>query len=116
MSKNKLLGLISFICLSYEAFSIESNDSRLRQLEQQMHQILAKNSAGSMGAVFSNKDNKSLDYGWAMDIELLLWHAKSGGVDWALVLDQGYYPISGSMKNLGFGWDWGVRVGVTKYF
>lgn len=115
MHKIKLLGLIAVIGLGCEILAIDSVDTRLRQLEQEMNQILVKNSAGTVGAFFGNRDNIALQTGWAIDVEPLLWHVKSGGVDWALVLDQGYYPISGSMKNLGFGWDWGARVGVTKY-
>ncbi len=115
MFKIQVLGLVTIIGLGCEILAIDSVDTRLRQLEREMNQIIVKNSTGTIGACFGNRDNVALQAGWGIDIEPLLWHVKSGGVDRVLVLDQGYYPISGSMKNLGFGWDWGVRVGVTKY-
>jgi hypothetical protein len=115
MSRIKLIGLITIVGLSCEVLAVDSVQARLNQLEQEMNQVLSENSVGTIGAVFSRRDNIALGSGWAVDIEPLLWHVKSGGADWALSLDQGYYPISGSMKTLGFGWDWGVRVGVTKY-
>lgn len=41
---------------------------------------------------------------------------KAGGVDWSILYDQAIYPSQGKMNTLGFGWDWGLRVGVGTYF
>lgn len=78
---------------------------RLQNLEQDMQQILIDNKV-----VFAEPELTD----WNVNLEVLLWHIKSGGVDWALALNQGFVPQSGNMENLGFGWDWGACVGIAK--
>lgn len=92
-----------------------SVDERLSQLEQEMQEISAHTATGTFGASFAPfLDPNICD--WSIDVEALIWHAKVGGVDWAILYDQSIYPSNGKMYNLGFKWDGGVRVGIAKTF
>jgi hypothetical protein len=89
-------------------------ESRLSQLEKEMSEVGVKNAMGTFGAQYA--DSKAVGNGWKAEIDVLLWHAKAGGVDWAIVFDNGSFPLDGRMRTLGFGWDWGVRVGASKKY
>ena len=100
------------------ATSTESSDidDRLTQLEAEIQTVYMKNAAGTAGAVFAPFAPVVNDYGWHIDAELLVWHIKSGAMDWVLALNQGVYPCDGDMINLGFHWSPGFRVGFGKSF
>ena len=113
----KKFTLFSIACLLGNALSFskahaDSYDQRLSQLEQQMKEVGVKNAHGSMGALFAS-DPKT-ERAWYVDIEPLLWRARAGGTDWVLIFDQADYPLQGTMRSLGFKWNWGVRVGMGK--
>lgn len=91
-------------------------DDRLTQLEAEMQTVYMQNAAGTSGAVFAPMASTENDYGWHIDAELLVWHVKSGAMDWVLALNQGVYPCDGDMINLGFHWSPGFRVGFGKSF
>lgn len=93
----------------------EDEEKRLVQLETEMREISIQNASGEVGALFAPYLDPA-KYGWSFDIEPLLWHAKVGSFDWAILYDQSVYPADGDMYTLGFGWDGGVRVGMTKTF
>ena len=52
---------------------------------------------------------------WYIKGEVLYWHAKSGGTDYAIALDSAIFPWSGTMKDCDFEWDLGFRVGVGRF-
>lgn len=113
----KKLTLFSLACvlgnaLSFSSARADSYDQRLSQLEQQMKEVGVKNAHGTMGALFAS-DPKT-ERGWYVDVEPLLWRTKTGGVSWVLIFDQANYPLQGTMRSLGFDWNWGVRVGMGK--
>lgn len=111
----KLSGYACSSCACLALFANNSVEQRLSKLEKEMQEVCVQNDAGTIGATFAPYfDNPP--YQWFFDAEVLLWHAKAGGVDWAILYDESIYPSNGSMYTLGFGWDWGVRVGLGKCF
>jgi hypothetical protein len=105
-------GALSFLA-STSVVALDSVEERLSVLEREMQQVSVENCSGSLGARFATA---RATYEYYFDAEVLLWHAKAGGVAWSILYDQAVYPIKGKMNTLGFGWDWGFRLGVGTYF
>lgn len=91
-----------------------STNDRLTKLENEMKEISTTNREGVTIATFGVE--KDSDQNWFAEADVLLWHAKGGGLDWVLVYNQANLPHEGRMKYLDFGWDWGVRVGAGYHF
>lgn len=113
-SLSSILAIAS--CSLCGLFAHESVEQRLSELEKEMADVYGKNTSGTAGAIFAPGKKSDADCGWYVDAEVLLWHVKSGATDWVIVFDQNVPPSNGNMKSLGFGWDWGLRVGLGKYF
>lgn len=117
MKKMMTYGLFTGLALcSLSLFADPSADQRIEKLEREMKQIRVENVAGTSGALFGSGQYQTNGQDWFLEADALLWHAKSGGTDWVLVLDQAAYPNQGYMKSLDFSWDWGFRFIVGKYF
>ncbi len=105
--------LLAFSSVAVMAAS--SLDDRIGQLEKEMQDVLVKTSSGTSGANFGSSA-KTQEGGAFLSFDVLYWHAKSGGVDWALVTDSAVLPYKGKLQTLGFDWDFGFRVGLGKKF
>lgn len=113
-SLSSMLAIAS--CSLCGLFAQESVEQRLSDLEKEMADVCGKNTSGTTGATFAPGRKSDTDSNWYIDAEVLLWHVKSGATDWAIIYDQSTPPSDGNMKTLGFDWDWGLRVGLGKYF
>ncbi len=102
--------------LTLSAFADPSTDQRIEKLEREMKQVRVENVAGTAGAQYGSGQYQVRGDGWFLEGEALLWHARSSGTDWALVLDQALFPQRGYIKSLDFSWDWGFRVAAGKFF
>lgn len=109
-----LSGLASFSFISLWAGP--SLDERIDRLEKEMKDVHVQNVAGTSGAGFAKELGTTSGTNWMINFDILLWHAKSGGTDWVLVTDSAVYPFTGYMKDCGYDWDWGFRVGIGKTF
>lgn len=105
-----LLGALSLFARQNK----DSLDKRLSDLEHQMSEIAKKNANGTLGAHFASF--KPTENNWSGNLEILAWKAQVGGLDWVIIFNQASYPLSGQMKSLNFKWNWGARVGLTRYF
>lgn len=116
MKKTMYGSLLGAIALSTVAVATPSVDQRIEILEREMKQVRVENVAGTAGAQFASGQNQVTGNGWFLEGQALLWHARSAGTDWVLVLDQGTFPQQGYLKSLDFGWDWGFRFILGKFF
>ncbi|PCI92715.1 hypothetical protein COB11_06745 [Candidatus Aerophobetes bacterium] len=117
MKKQFLYGsIVATVACSVSAFANPSADQRIEKLEREMKQVRVENVAGTAGAQYGTGQYQIHGGGWFIEGEALLWHARSAGTDWVLVLNQAAFPQQGHIKSLDFSWDWGFRVAVGKFF
>ncbi|MCP5503985.1 MAG: MOMP family protein [Chlamydiales bacterium] len=93
-------------------------DSRVTQLENQMQQVRTETAMGTYGAQTASARPEVDGYGWFFTFDVLYWHAKVGGTEFAYT-DQdprAQLPVSGRTKDIDFEWDWGLRVGLGYNF
>jgi len=108
------------LCTQVMAHTIEE---RLSELEQQMEEVGTTNPEGTFGAGFTNAGTEGQN-GWYLMVEPLYWHAKVGATEYAYTdrdrqSDLGSIllpPLNGRVKDQGFGWEWGLRLGLGRYF
>lgn len=96
------------------AFAAMDMDSRVTQLENQMQQVRTETAMGTYGAQTASARAEVDGYGWFINFDVLYWHAKVGGTEFAYT-DQdpaGTFPVKGRTKDVDFDWDWGIRVGL----
>jgi hypothetical protein len=99
---------------SLSIFAAVDTDTRLKQLEQQMKQVRTETAAGTFGAKTASARPEVNGAGVSFTIDALLWKANVGGTEYAYTDSSalGAFPINGSMQDIDFGWDWGVKVGI----
>ena len=93
-------------------------DSRVTQLENQMQQVRTETAMGTYGAQTASARAEVDGYGWFFNFDVLYWHAKVGGTEFAYT-DQdprAQLPVKGRTKDIDFEWDWGIRVGLGYNF
>lgn len=110
----KISGAIVSLVASSTAFAAMDMDSRVTQLENQMQQVRTETAMGTYGAKTATARAEVDGYGWFFTFDVLYWHAKAGGTEFAYT-DQdplAQLPIKGRTKDIDFDWDWGIRVGL----
>ncbi|MCP5505997.1 MAG: hypothetical protein H7A38_03840 [Chlamydiales bacterium] len=55
------------------------------------------------------------DTTWFVGAEVLYWHGKSGGTEYAIAFDSASLPQSGNVKDVDFEWDLGFRFGLGRF-
>ncbi|NGX50921.1 MAG: hypothetical protein K1060chlam2_00773 [Chlamydiae bacterium] len=109
---------IASLITSSAVYAAMDMDSRVTQLEDQMTQVRTETAMGTYGANTASARAEVDGRGWYFKADLLYWHAKVGGTEYAYT-DQdpvATLPISGRTKDIDFGWDWGFRVGLGYNF
>lgn len=91
-------------------------DDRLDELEKQMSEIAALTPEGTYGTEMRSANPEVQGLGWFVSGEILYWHAKIGGSDYAISAggpkSPVLTPIEGTTKENDFGWDLGGRLGI----
>ncbi len=96
-------------------------DKRLDVLEKEMEQIAVGNPQGTLGANFPSAQvclNQPTNL--FVTFDLLYWHAKVGGSEYAYSLQPNLTnnssliqpPVKGQYKDNDFGWDFGAKFGI----
>lgn len=93
----------------------ESISERVERLEEEMKTVFMESPMGTQGAKFADGAPRPYDTTWYGKGELLYWHAKAGGTEYAIALDSAITPWSGSVKDCDFEWDLGFRLGVGRF-
>jgi len=109
---------IASLVASSTAFAAMDMDSRVTQLENQMQQVRTETAMGTYGAQTASARPEVDGYGWFFAFDVLYWHAKAGGTEFAYS-DQDPFaqlPTKGRAKDVDFEWDWGLRVGAGYNF
>ena len=109
---------IASLMTSSAVFAAMDMDSRVSQLENQMSQVRTETAMGTYGANTATARAEVDGQGWFFTADVLYWHAKVGGTEYAYS-DQdpvASLPISGRSKDIDFEWDWGFRVGLGYNF
>jgi hypothetical protein len=101
-------------------FGAMDMDSRVTQLENQMQQVRTETAMGTYGAntATASPQIEGDCYGWFFTADVLYWHAKVGGTEFAYTDNDpvGALPIKGRVKHIDFEWDWGFRFGLGYNF
>lgn len=113
MKKMVTQGLLAGL-LSVSLYA-ETMSDRVDRLEEEMKSVYLETPMGTAGAKFGQGSPAPYDTTWFFTGEVLYWHAKEGGTEYAIALDSAVYPISASMKDVDFEWDLGFRVGVGRF-
>lgn len=97
-------------------------DDRLDTLEKEMQEISARNPQGTLGASFTSAQAEVKNqYNWFFTFDILYWHAKAGGTEYAYTLEPNTQaglppnvlpPVDGQTKDNDFSWDLGLKVGL----
>lgn len=106
--------VLSMLALSTALFG-ESISERVERLEEEMKTVFMETPMGTQGAKFANGSPRPYETTWYGKAELLYWHAKAGGTEYAIALDSAIKPWSGNMKDCDFEWDLGFRVGLGRF-
>jgi len=109
---------IASLVASSTVFAAMDMDSRVTQLENQMQQVRTETAMGTYGAQTASARAEVDGYGWFFNFDVLYWHAKVGGTEFAYT-DQdprAQLPVKGRTKDIDFEWDWGIRVGLGYNF
>lgn len=101
------------LCVISTAFCADDLDSRISALEARMSAIKVETAQGTYGAQMATARPVFDGYGLFATADLLVWHLKEDGTDYALTNKKSVpYPVVGKAKRAHFDWDVGFRVGV----
>ncbi len=110
----KALTLFLFIAASQSFADIL--DSRVSALESRMTAIKNDTVKKTTGAKMASASPLIDGYGFFATADLLIWHLKEGGSDYAISskgpLNQNLLPGRGKAEHSHFDWDFGFRTGV----
>lgn len=118
----KYLGKVSLtmaaLALSAVAFAGPDLDTRVQDLEKQMKQVRTETAKGTYGATTALARPEVQGNGYFLTLDILYWHAKVGGTEYSYTDNDLSFtlPVIGRTRDLGFGWDWGVRFGAGYNF
>lgn len=108
------LTIIALVASS-SAFARMDMDSRVSQLETEMHQASTENSMGTFGANTASARADVDGNGWSLSGAALFWRASVGGTEYAYTdadLAGNAVRIKGRNKHIDFDTDWGLRFGL----
>ncbi len=106
------LALIALIASS-SAFSGMDMDSRVSQLEKEIHQSGTENAMGTFGANTVSARPNVDGSGWILSGDALFWRASIGGTEYAYIetaLDVD--RMKGKTQHVDFDTNWGLRLGL----
>lgn len=128
------------LATSSVAFGAMSTNERVAQLEQQMKcvymEVIEDDCDPMMitcGAQTASArpnvqgDQCRCGYGWFVSVDVIYWHPKVGGTEYAYSdnspqlalspdLSEAHFPLKGRTKDIDFDWDWGFKVGLGYNF
>ncbi len=93
----------ALLCLASAALCADDLDSRISALEARMGAIKVETAQGTYGAQMATARPVFDGLGFFATADLLVWHLKEDGTDYALAIDKS--------KCAHFDWDVGFRVG-----
>ena len=103
--------IISLVASS-TAFAAMDLDSRVTQLENQMQQVRTETAMGTYGPKTASARPEINGYGWLFAFDVLYWHPKVGGTEFAYTRQSNSLLIKGRLKDIDFKWNWGLRAGL----
>ncbi len=110
---------VTALAFSAVAFAGPDLDTRVQNLEKDMHEVKTKTVTGTMGAKTALARPEVEGAGYFVSFDILYWHAKVGGTEYAYSsINQGpvSLPVDARVREIEFAWDWGFRVGIGANF
>ena len=109
---------IASLVASSTVYAAMDMDSRVTQLENQMQQVRTETAMGTYGAQTATARAEVDGYGWFFTANVLYWHAKVGGTEFAYTDNDpiASFPVKGRTKDIDFDRDWGLRFGLGYNF
>lgn len=115
MSSIKKMSLsAATLAFSALAFAGPDLDTRVQNLEKDMHHVKTKTAAGTVGAKTALARPEVEGVGYFASLDVLYWHAKVSDTKYAHTsINDGtpLLPVKGELKEIDFDWDFGFRVG-----
>lgn len=103
------------LVLIFSSLSAIEPEDRLTELEVQMKEIYLEMPYKAVGGNFAPGSPRACGVGLFVQGDMLYWHAKVGGTDYAYSDSEGNpnigpsVPLKGRNKENRFGWDFGLR-------
>lgn len=129
------------LAASSVAFGAMSTNERVAQLEKQMQcvymdviyddcgqQTMTCGAQTAPARPMTMGDKCRCGYGWFVEFDVIYWHPKVGGTEFAYTDDSPVlqvaanntanpgFPVKGRVKDIDFGWDWGFKVALGYNF
>lgn len=102
------------------AFGAMDTESRISALETEMKEVRGETAMGTYGAMSATARPEVGGVGVYLLIDALYWRARMGGTEYVTTSNNNYniqpIPQTGSLKQVDFGWDWGIRAGIGYNF
>ncbi len=111
---------LAAFALTVSAFAGPDLDTRVQELEKKVDMMSTKTVMGTYGPKTALARPEPNGQGWFLTFDALYWHAKVGGTEY--VYTSAYRPNSnfpradGTLKEIEFDWDWGLKVGLGYNF
>ena len=112
--KKQLTQLLFTSALSLPLFAHTMSD-RVEKLEEEMKSVYAENTMGTGGAQFGEASPAFQGSRWFLTADVLYWHAKAGGTEYAIAFNSASFPQKGNFKDCDFDWDLGLRFGIGRF-
>ncbi len=107
------------LALSAVAFAGPDLDTRVQNLEKDMHFVKTKTVSGTTGANTALARPEVEGEGFFVSFDILFWQAKLGGAEYAYTtINRGDpdFPLDARMREAEFDWDFGFRAGIGVNF
>lgn len=107
---------LTALVLSASAFAGPDLDTRVQELEKKVDMMSTKTVMGTYGPKTALARPEPNGQGGFITFDVLYWHAKVGGTEY--VYSNAYTPngdfprADGTLREIDFDWDWGLRVGL----
>ena len=112
--KKLITQILCFSAVSLSLFGASMSE-RVEQLEKEMATVYQTTAMDTGTAKFAPGSPYPNQTTWFFEAEVLYWHAKSGGTEYATAYDSIALPRSGNMKDVDFEWDLGFRFGLGRF-
>lgn len=120
----KFSKIFPLLLAASSAFSYVDTSERLDTLEKEMKEISAVNPQDTLGAGFTASRPNTVGNHWFITFDLLYWHPKLGGTEYAISTNPDLYITpggnqrflllqhEGAIKENDFSWDFGLKAGI----